>query len=94
MVGHLSSVVRPRGPGQGRPADVSPGRWGTQIVFCKPVSKVKANDDGEKVEDKFWILRSYTVFNLDQVDGLDHLRAGNTRSRLRKFIDDLSKPTQ
>ena len=61
-----------------RPADVSPGRWGTQIVFCKPVSKVKANDDGEKVEDKFWILRSYTVFNLDQVDGLDHLRAGNT----------------
>ena len=38
---------------------------------------MKASDDGEKVEDKFWILRTYTVFNLDQVDGLDHLRVGN-----------------
>jgi antirestriction protein ArdC len=60
-----------------RPADVPPGKWGTQIVFCKPVKKSKLAEDGETTEDKFWVLRWYTVFNLDQVEGLDQLRAGH-----------------
>jgi antirestriction protein ArdC len=61
-----------------RPTDVPPGKWGTQIVFCKPVKKSKLGEDGETTEDKFWILRMFTVFNLDQVDGpFDHLRASN-----------------
>ncbi len=61
-----------------RPADVSPGRWGAQIVFCKPVTKKTTDDTGEEAEDKFWVLRTYTVFNLDQVDGpFDHLWVGS-----------------
>jgi antirestriction protein ArdC len=61
-----------------RPSHVPPGRWGTQIVFCRPVTKTEKTPDGE--EDKtFFFLRTYTVFCLDQVEGsaLDHLRAGN-----------------
>lgn len=62
-----------------RPADVPPGPWGTSIVFCRPVTKKSTDDSGEETEDKFFVLRSYVVFNLDQVDGpFDCLRVGNS----------------
>lgn len=62
-----------------RPSNVSPGNWGTQIVFCRPISKTEKLPDGEEKDKTFFMLRSYTVFNIDQVQGgsLDHLRAGN-----------------
>ena len=62
-----------------RPEHVLPGHWGTTIVFCRPVTKTEKAPNGEEKESKFWVLRSYTVFNIDQVEGkhLDHLRAGN-----------------
>ena len=62
-----------------RPQHVAPGRWGTTIVFCRPVMKTETDPDGKKIESNYWILRSYTVFNIDQVEGdhLDHLRAGS-----------------
>lgn len=61
-----------------RPADVAPGQWGTTIAFCRPVTKTETAPDGDETESKFWVLRSYTVFNIDQVEGshLDHLRVG------------------
>jgi antirestriction protein ArdC len=69
----LSGKVMPR------PSHVPPGKWGTQIVFWSPASKTVKNDLGEEEEDRFFILRLYTVFNVDQVQGdhLNHLRAGN-----------------
>lgn len=64
-----------------RPADVRPGEWGTQIVFCKPVRKTETDDQGEESEDTFLVLRSFTVFSIDQVQGehLDHLRIGHAK---------------
>jgi len=60
-----------------RPEHVPPGQLGTAIVFCKPVTKKDTDENGEEVEDKFLVLRTYTVFNLDQVTGpFDHLRVG------------------
>lgn len=60
-----------------RPSHVPPGRWGTQIVFWSPITKTVTNHDGKGEEDRFFVMRSYTVFNVDQVEGdrLDHLRA-------------------
>ncbi|WP_158261318.1 MULTISPECIES: ArdC family protein [Pirellulaceae] len=68
-----------------RPKDVPSGQWGTKIVFCAPISKTKIDDKGEEVEDKFFMLKTYTVFNIDQIEGdhLDYLRVGigdDTRS--------------
>ena len=60
-----------------RPADVPAGRWGTQIVFWKQITKTKtAETDPDKT---FPLLRYYTVFNVDQVEGevVDRLRASN-----------------
>jgi antirestriction protein ArdC len=58
-----------------RPSHVPEGKWGTQIVFWSPVTKTVHNDLGEDEEDRFFVLRLYTVFCIDQVEGLDHLRA-------------------
>lgn len=56
-----------------RPAHVPAGKWGTQIVFSSPVTKKKRSEDEE--DTKFFLLKSYMVFCLDQVDGpFDHLR--------------------
>ncbi len=56
---------------------VKKGEKGTDVVFYKPISKTKSlNLEDEVLVDQqtFWVLRTYTVFNLDQVDGLDHLK--------------------
>jgi antirestriction protein ArdC len=61
-----------------RPDDVPPGHWATQIVFFSPIVKKKIDANGTEKEDKFFFLKTYSVFNIDQVEGdLDHLRAGN-----------------
>lgn len=52
-----------------RPDDVPPGKWGTKIIFFKPIMKVKKTDDGDKNDD-FLVLREYTVFNFEQVEGV------------------------
>lgn len=73
-----------------RPSHVPPGRWGTQIVFWSPVTKTVTNHDGEDEEDRFFLMRTYTVFNIDQVRGehLDHLRAWREENDIPSvFID-------
>jgi antirestriction protein ArdC len=62
-----------------RPPGVPEGRWGTQIVYCSPIVKTEIGQDGEEVERRFVLLKTYTVFCVDQVQGkhLDHLRVGN-----------------
>lgn len=49
-----------------RPSDVKAGDWGTGIVFCKPCLKKTRDNNGNEVEDKFWMLRTFTVFNIDR----------------------------
>jgi antirestriction protein ArdC len=56
---------------------VKKGEKGTDVVFYKRLAKTKSlNLEDEVVLDQqsFWILRTYTVFNLDQIEGLDHLK--------------------
>lgn len=69
-----------------RPADVKPGQWGTSIVFYKIFSKIATDKkgatildkDGNPKKNKIFLLRDYTVFNLEQVDA----KAG----KLDKFL--------
>jgi len=74
-----------------RPADVPEGQWGTQIVFWSPITKTSKDDTGQEEEDRFFVLKSYTVFNVDQVEGerLDHLRVGqvDTDGDDAQFVD-------
>jgi len=62
-----------------RPSGVPKGEWGCKAIFFKPITKTKTNRKGEEVEDNFCVMRQFTVFNVDQVEGdhLDHLRVGH-----------------
>lgn len=72
-----------------RPSRVSKGQWGTKIVFCKAVTKKKGHDE----EETYFLLRTYTVFCVDQVEGdhLDYLRVGfktDTRNEVSNTFDE------
>lgn len=69
-----------------RPSDVPAGQWGTKLVFAKPIKKKRTDTDGNDVEDKFFILKPFTVFNIDQVDGdFDHLQSSNFNDTRNDF---------
>ena len=64
---------------QRRPDNVEPGAWGTAIVFWKPIQVVEEEEDGREKEKTVFVMRTYVVFNLDQVEGnFDHLRVGSS----------------
>lgn len=55
-----------------RPPEVEPGSWGCQIVYYQPLKKKQVNKKtGEDREVSVPLLKSYTVFSADQVDGAD-----------------------
>lgn len=59
-----------------RPEHVEPGHWGARIVFYSPIKKNRIEkESGELVEDRFFVMRIYTVFNADQVDGAEKWQA-------------------
>jgi antirestriction protein ArdC len=55
-----------------RPESVSSGSWGCNIVYFN-ILKSKKEVDGEEVEVKFPIMKTYCVFNASQVDGAEEL---------------------
>ena len=64
-----------------RPDGIRNGSWGTTIVFCKPVRKSDDNQNDEDDKDKtFFMLRSFVVFNAEQVsgDGIEKYRVGSS----------------
>lgn len=67
-------------------ANVKRGEKGTAITFYKniPVKNQKAT--GEEREETVPLLRTYHVFNIEQTDGLDHLRIGHDDSTTDMYI--------
>jgi len=56
-----------------RPSDVEPGQWGCKIILYKPVTKRTIDQiTGDEDENRYLVLKSFSIFNLDQVDG-EHL---------------------
>lgn len=53
---------------QAKGAQVKKGEKATQIVFFKPMSKTKTNESGENETSNFAILKTYSVFNVEQTD--------------------------
>ncbi len=55
-----------------RPADVEPGKWGCGILLYLPVvaKTVKDPVTGDKDEEKYWLLRKFTLLNAEQVEGI------------------------
>jgi len=57
-------------------ACVNKGQKSTQIVFFKTVERERVNESGNDVKDRFFFLRQFTIFNVEQTNGLDKFRVG------------------
>lgn len=57
-------------------ASVKKGEKAVQIVLWKPISRERTNEKGEDVEDKFLVMRQFSVFNVEQTTALDQFRVG------------------
>lgn len=51
-------------------AHVRKGETGTPIVYANRITKTEAGENGEDVERQISFLKGYTVFNVEQIDGL------------------------
>jgi len=60
-----------------RPEGVEEGRWGCRLVFWKPLTRTIVDEQtGEEEEDeRFFVLRYFTVFCADQVEGAEAFQA-------------------
>jgi antirestriction protein ArdC len=62
---------------QRRPKDVDAGEWGCRVVFWKQVTKTVINQNtGQEEEDSFPLMKQYTLFNADQVEGVTRYQSG------------------
>jgi antirestriction protein ArdC len=52
-------------------ANVKKGEKGTAIVFYKPLSSTKVNEQGENENSFYACLKTYYVFNAEQVEGIE-----------------------
>jgi antirestriction protein ArdC len=50
------------------------GEKGVGLVMWKQVTKSVESELGDEEEATYWFARTFTAFNLDQTEGLDHLR--------------------
>lgn len=51
-------------------AHVRKGEHGALVVYADRFTKTEANDKGEEVEREIPFLKGYTVFNVEQIEGL------------------------
>lgn len=51
-------------------AQVRKGEHGSLVVFADRFTRTETNDKGEDIERKIPFMKGYTVFNVEQVDGL------------------------
>jgi antirestriction protein ArdC len=51
-------------------ANVRKGEHGSMVVYADRFRRTETNDKGEDVEREIPFLKSYTVFNVEQIDGL------------------------
>jgi antirestriction protein ArdC len=73
-----------------RPNDVPPGEWGCGIIYYAPITKTITDPiTGEETEEQYPLLKTYSVFSVDQVVGehLDHLRARDDGPVNLDFVD-------
>lgn len=61
---------------------VKAGEKSTPVVYCQPMSKEGAADDGTPTKDTWWMTRVYHVFNSEQCVGLPERYTANVAPQL------------
>ena len=68
--GHRSSLWMTYRQAGELKAHVRKGEQASLVVFADRVAKTETNEKGEEVECKIAFMKGYTVFNVEQIDGL------------------------
>ncbi|MGA8221194.1 MAG: ArdC-like ssDNA-binding domain-containing protein [Candidatus Acidiferrales bacterium] len=55
---------------QERGANVKKGSKGSLVVYADRITKTEAAEDGEKNERDIYFMKGYSVFNVEQIEGL------------------------
>jgi antirestriction protein ArdC len=55
-------------------AYVLKGEKGTHVILFKPVKRSRVDENGKEADDSFLVLRTFTVFNIEQTSGLQQYR--------------------
>ncbi len=63
-------------------AHVSKGAKGTLVVYADKITRTEQNEKGEDVERSIPFMKGYTVFNVDQIEGLPAHFYARTAPRL------------
>jgi antirestriction protein ArdC len=51
-------------------AHVRKGEKGSLVVYANAITRTEEGDDGEETEREIHYMKGYTVFNVEQIDGL------------------------
>ena len=58
-----------------RPKDVEAGHWAARAVLYRPFTTSEIDKDtGEEREEQHFVLRYFSLFNAEQVEGCDYLK--------------------
>ena len=60
-----------------RPDDVERGEWGATAVLYKPITKTRVVD-GEEVDESFFLLKTFKLFNAQQVLGVEQFQVNES----------------
>jgi len=69
-------------------AHVRKGEKGSLVVYANAITRTETNDAGEEVEREIPFMKGYTVFNVEQIEGLPepyYRRPEIARTRRRGF---------
>jgi antirestriction protein ArdC len=61
-------------------ASVRKGERGHRVILWKPICRTRINQHGDEIDEKFLVMREFTVFNVEQTTGLDEFRVGYCKS--------------
>src|SRR6201993_1468751 len=63
-------------------AHVRKGEKGSLVVYANAITRTEQNDAGEDVEREIPFLKGYTVFNVEQIEGLPSIYYAKAESKL------------
>ena len=71
VVGDFPNVGEPRVQHFQATSNVEEGHWGCRVVFWKPLARAVVDEQPgeEEEEERRFVLRTFTVFDADQVEG-------------------------
>ena len=63
-------------------AHVRKGEKGSLVVYANSITKTEDDDAGDEVEREIHFMKGYTVFNVEQIDGLPEIYYARPEAKL------------